>query len=101
MNMYVIGDSSMVEAFELIGIPGRVAEPGQDVVGLLDELARGKKAKLVLIQTALAAGLSNDQFDQLARRWGCLVLEIPGVGEAAPDPAEFLRTVQSAIGAVT
>jgi vacuolar-type H+-ATPase subunit F/Vma7 len=101
MNIYAIGDRALVEAFEVIGIPGRVPRPGEDVGELVAELARGEGAELVLVQTALAAGLSNDQFDQLARRWGCLVLAIPGVGEAVPDPAEFLRTVQSAIGAVT
>jgi vacuolar-type H+-ATPase subunit F/Vma7 len=100
MNMYVVGDSSMVEAFELIGIPGRMVEPGQDVGELVVELARSEGAELVLVQTALAARLTNDQFDQLARRWKCLALEIPGVGEAIPDSAEILRTVQSAIGAV-
>ena len=100
MNIYVVGDSSMVEAFKLIGILGQVPESGQDVGELLTELARRKKTQLVLVQTAVAARLSDDQFDQLARRWGCLVLEIPGVGEAVPKPEEFLRTVQSAIGAV-
>jgi vacuolar-type H+-ATPase subunit F/Vma7 len=101
MNIYVVGDVPLVEAFEVIGIPGRMPRPGQGVNELVAELARGEGAELVLVQTALAARLSNDQFDQLARRWGCLVLEIPGVGEAVPDPAEFLRTVQSAMGAVT
>ena len=101
MNMYVVGDLSMVEAFELIGTPGRVIKPDEDVGAVLAELARSQTAELVFVQTAFAARLSNNQLDQLARRWGCLVLEIPGVGEVAPDPAEFLRTIQSAIGAVT
>ena len=101
MNIYAIGDAPLVEAFEVIGIPGRVFSPRQDVGELVVELACSKGAELVLVQTALAARISNDQFDQLARKWACLVLEIPGVGETAPDATEFLRTVQSAMGALT
>lgn len=100
MNFYVIGDSAMVEAFELIGIPGEVVGPGQEIAPLLDRLARAGSDRLVLVQSGLAASLSDEYLDQLARRWSCLVLETPGVGEAAPERDDFLRSVQTAIGAV-
>ena len=101
MSVYVVGDAPLVEAFELIGVPGTVPAPGQDVAGLLMDLARRGGAQLVLIQAELAANLSEEQLDRLGRRFGCLVLEVPGVGEVqTPDAAEFLRGVRSAVGAV-
>jgi len=101
MSIYAVGDAPLVEAFELVGVPGRVPQPGQDVGELVTELARSGGVQLLLIQTSLATGLSEDLIDQLARKLGCLVLEIPGVGEAPPEPKTFLRMVQSAIGAVS
>jgi len=100
MSVYVVGDGPMVEAFELIGVPGRVPSPGQDVAALLEELARSGRVQLLLIQAALAAAVGEDQIDRLSRKFGCLVLAVPGVGEEAPEASAFLRGVRSAVGAV-
>ncbi|MBI3462208.1 MAG: hypothetical protein HY000_03990 [Planctomycetes bacterium] len=100
MNICAVGDAPMVEAFELVGVPGHVPEPGQDIGELLTQLAAASGGQLLLLQASLAAGLSEDRAEWLARKFNCLVLEIPGVCEEAPDPFRFLRTVQSAVGAV-
>jgi vacuolar-type H+-ATPase subunit F/Vma7 len=100
MSICVVGDAPLVEAFELAGIPGHVPKAGQEVGELLTELARGGGVQLLLIQTCLAESLAEVLVDQLARKHSCLVLAIPGVNEASPDPTTFVRTVQSAIGAV-
>ena len=100
MNIFVIGDEPMVEAFEMIGVPGRVPVADQDVGELLHELATGRGAKLVLLQSSLAARLSDEHLDDVAHRLGCLVIDVPGVGESGPDSTTLLRSVQSAIGAV-
>jgi vacuolar-type H+-ATPase subunit F/Vma7 len=101
MSLFVVGDAPLVEAFELIGAPGLTPAPGQDLPALLTDLARGGRAQLLLVQAALAATLSEEQIDRLGRKFGCLVLAIPGVGEGpAPDAGEFLRGVRSAVGAV-
>ena len=100
MNIFVIGDEPLVEAFEMIGVPGRVPAPNQEIGELLHELATGRGAELVLLQSSLAARLSDGQLDNLAYRLGCLVIDVPGVGESGPDSTTLLRSVQSAIGAV-
>ena len=100
MNIFVVGDEPMVEAFEVIGIPGRVLETDQDVAVLLLELAGDQDIELVLLQSSLATRLSDEYLDDLAHRLSCLVLEVPSVGETAPDSATLLQSIQSAIGAV-
>lgn len=101
MSVHVVGDEPLVEAFELIGVPGQTPAPGQDLAALLEALARGGQAELVLVQSALAATVPEECLDHLGRKFGCLVLAIPGVGEGpAPGAGEFLRTVRSAVGAV-
>ncbi len=100
MNIFVVGDEPMVEAFEVIGIPGRVLVPDQDVAELLLELAGDQGTELVLVQSSLATRLSDEYLDDLAHRLSCLVLEVPSVGEPAPDSATLLQSIQSAIGAV-
>ena len=100
MNIFVVGDKPMVEAFEVIGIPGHVSAPNQDVGELLLELAGDQGTELVLLQSSLATRLSDEYLDDLAHRLSCLVLEVPSVGEPAPDSATLLQSIQSAIGAV-
>lgn len=101
MSVYVVGEPPLVEAFELIGVPGQVPSPGQDVAALASDLARSGRVQLLLVQSELAAALSEEAIDRLSRRFGCLVLEVPGVGEVeAPEASAFLHGVRSAVGAV-
>ena len=101
MSIYVVGEAPTVEAFELIGVPGRILESGADVAAVLNELARTSKVQLVLVQSVFAAQLAEDQLDQLGRKFGCLVLEIPGVGQPAPDGRAFRQSVQRSIGVLS
>ena len=100
MNIFVVGDEPMVEAFEVIGIPGRVLVTDQHVGELLLELAGDQSTELVLLQSSLATRLSDEYLDDLAHRLSCLVLEVPSMGEPAPDSATLLQSIQSAIGVV-
>lgn len=100
MSIYVVGDRTTVEAFELIGVPGRALETNGDVAAGVSELARSG-AQLVLVQTTFVDQLTEDQLDQLGRRFGCLVLAIPGIGQAAPDAKLFRQSLQRSIGVLT
>ena len=100
MSIYVVGEPPTVEAFELIGVPGRALEAGQDAGAAVTELARSG-AHLVLVQSTYVTQLTEDQLDQLGRRFGCLVLEIPGISQAAPDAKTFRQSVQRSIGVLT
>jgi vacuolar-type H+-ATPase subunit F/Vma7 len=97
VSIYVVGKSTTVEAFELIGVPGRALEAGEDVATVVNELAR-TGVQLVLVQSAFVAQLTEDQLDQLGRKFACLVLEIPGIGQAPPDAKVFRESVQRSIG---
>ncbi len=98
MNVQAVGDAAMVGAFEVIGIPGRVPEPGQDLGALLTVLAREHGARLLFVQTTLAASLSDARLDELRGRWGCLVQDVPGPGDPVPDVTQFRRRVQAVVG---
>ena len=99
MNIHVIGNQTLIDAFALIGIHGHLAEPGTDLVEVLRDLADRGKAELVLVQSGLAQALTFEFVDELARRHNCLVMEVPGINQPAPDPAIFRQTIQRAIGA--
>lgn len=99
MNIVVVGNWKMVEAFELIGLAGHVPDDGADIVQLLCDLARSRQVNLVLIQSELMRSLPEELLDYLARTFGCLVVETPGVNQPAPDTAAFRRKIQIAVGA--
>jgi vacuolar-type H+-ATPase subunit F/Vma7 len=99
MSVYVVGDPPLVEAFALIGVPGQAPKPGCKIDVLIADLAQTKRFPLLLVQDKYGAALSEEQLDTLARKLRCLVLEIPGIGEAVPEPGPLLRAVRSAIGA--
>jgi vacuolar-type H+-ATPase subunit F/Vma7 len=101
VSIFVVGEAPTVEAFESIGVPCRILEPGADVAAVVNELARTSKVQLVLVQSVFAAQLAEGQLDQLGRKFGCLVLEIPGIGQAAPDARTFRQSVQRSIGVLT
>ena len=100
MSIYVVGESPTVESFELIGIPGRALDTGEHVAMVVSELARSG-AQLVHVQSAYVTQLTEDQLDQLGRRFGCLVLAIPGIGQPLPDAKAFRQWVQRSIGVLT
>jgi vacuolar-type H+-ATPase subunit F/Vma7 len=98
MSIHALGDRTLVEAFELIGVPGTVTDSDRDIAGLLDELARAHHARLLLVQDSLLAPVGEAVLDRLARECDCLVLEIPGVGKPPPDQDRFRRVLRSSIG---
>lgn len=97
MSINVVGERPTIEAFELIGIPGRALAAGDEAAAVVHELARAG-AQLVLVQTGFAAGLTEDRVDELGRTFGCLVLEIPGIAQAPPDAAAFRHALQQSLG---
>jgi vacuolar-type H+-ATPase subunit F/Vma7 len=99
MNIVVVGDRKMVEAFELIGLAGRELKEGADIGELLHDLARRERGRFVIVQSELMQPLSEELLDYLARTFGCLVIEAPGVNQPAPDTAAFRRKIQTAVGA--
>ncbi len=99
MNIYVVGDAKLVEAFELIGIRGHVLLEDDDVALLVSRLAREHDAGLVLVQSEFMKSLSDELLESLAREFGCLVVELPGVNRAPPDARVFQRKIQSVMGA--
>ena len=99
MNMHVIGNQTLIDAFELIGILGHVPEPGTDLVEVLFDLADRCQAELVLVQTGLTKSLTLEFLDELPRRHHCLVMEGPDINQPPPDPAIFRQAIQRAIGA--
>ena len=99
MSIHVVGDRKLVEAFELIGLPGRVTGKGEDVVALVSGLASEHGATLVLMQSELMATLPDELLEQLAGVFGCLVVELPAVGQPPPDVGVFQRKMQSVMGA--
>jgi vacuolar-type H+-ATPase subunit F/Vma7 len=98
MSTWVVGDRLMVEAFELAGIPGRIPSAGEGAGAVLEELARSQGAKLLLIDPAITSALPQGLVEQLAQKYGCLVLDIPGVGESAPEGAALARRLRRAVG---
>ena len=98
MSIWVIGDRLMVEAFELVGIPGRVLAPGERASELVDQLARDHGARLIIIQPAIRSGLRESDVERLARRFDCLVIDAPGVGEPPPDAGAIGRSFRRALG---
>lgn len=100
MSLFVLGEPAVVEAFSLIGIPGRTPVVDQDLGKVIAELAAREGVRLVLVQQAFHARLSDDQIDQLSRKSSCIVLEIPGLNEPIPDADPFRQYVQRSIGVV-
>ena len=98
MSTWVVGDRLMVEAFELAGVPGRISTEGEGVGELLEELARSQGAKLLLIHPAITSALPQGFVDQLAQKYGCLVVDVPGVGESPPEGAALARRLRRAVG---
>jgi vacuolar-type H+-ATPase subunit F/Vma7 len=98
MSICAVGESSLVEAFALFGVPGREPEPGRDLGEWLAELARREKISLMLVQNKFAVQLSESMVELLAHKQGCLVVPVPRPGEGAPDPETFRRAVREAIG---
>ena len=98
MSIWAIGDRLMVEAFELVGIPGRVIAPGERASELVDQLARDRGARLILIHPAIRSGLPESDVDRLARRFDCLVIDAPGVGEPPPEAGALGRSLRRALG---
>ena len=98
MSTWVVGDRLMVEAFELAGVPGRIVTEGEGGRALLDELARSHGAKLLLVQPAISSVLPQGFVEQLAQKYGCLVVDVPGVGECAPEGAALARRLRRAVG---
>ena len=98
MSIWAIGDRLMVEAFELVGIPGRVIAPGERASELVDQLARDRGASLILIHPAIRSGLSESDIERLARRFDCLVIDAPGVGEQSPEAGALGRSLRRALG---
>jgi vacuolar-type H+-ATPase subunit F/Vma7 len=88
----------MVEAFELVGVPGHVLAPGERATELLEKLARDQRAKLVLVQSAIMRELPASDVERLARRFDCLVLDAPGVGDPAPEVGSLGRKLRRASG---
>lgn len=98
MTIFAIGDRLMVEAFELVGIPGRVIAPGERVSELVYQLARDRGARLILIHPAIRSGLPEGDVERLARRFDCLVIDAPGVGELPPEAGALGRSLRRALG---
>jgi vacuolar-type H+-ATPase subunit F/Vma7 len=96
VSIWAIGDRLMVEAFELVGIPGRVIGPGERASELAEQLARDRGASLILIHPATR--LPDGDIDRLAQRFDCLVIEVPGIGEPPPDDGALGRTLRRALG---
>jgi len=99
MNMYAVGNQTLIDAFEVIGIAGRVIGPDDDVAELLRDLAERDGAELVLVESGLAKRLSFEFLDELARQRNCLAVEVPPVNGPAPDPSEFRQALQRVMGA--
>ncbi len=97
-NIHVVADPPVLEAFELIGLRGQLPPSNRNLGDWLAELVHVEGVQLLLIQSRFAAQLAEEQLDQLTGKLGCLVVEVPGLGEAAPDPAEFRRWMHRAIG---
>lgn len=98
MSIWVIGERLMVEAFELVGIPGHVIAPGERIVGLLEKLARDQGARLVLVHPSIMGELRASDVERLARRFDCLVLDVPGIGEPPPEADALGRKLRRASG---
>jgi vacuolar-type H+-ATPase subunit F/Vma7 len=98
VSIWVIGDRLMVDAFELVGVPGRVIAPGERAGDLAEQLARDRGARLILIHPAIRSGLRAREVERLARRFDCLVIDAPGVGEPPPDADALGRSLQRALG---
>jgi vacuolar-type H+-ATPase subunit F/Vma7 len=95
---FVVGNTTLVEAFALIGVPGRTPPAGGAIMNWLAELVHAEKVQLLFLQTGLATQLTTSQLDELVRKYSCLVVEIPGSGEAAPDGSALRQLVEGAIG---
>lgn len=98
MTIRIIGERKLVEAFELIGIPGIVAERDLDLVALVQEGAR-LGAELVLLQSELMRRLPAAALQDPVGVLGCLVLEVPGVGHPAPEACDLRHDLDRVIGA--
>ena len=98
MSTCVVGDRLMIEAFELAGVSGRVPMEGEEAGALLEELARSHGVKLLLVHPAITRALPPGFVEQLAQKYGCLVVDVPGVGECAPEGAELARRLRRAVG---
>jgi vacuolar-type H+-ATPase subunit F/Vma7 len=101
MSLFVMAEPVVREAFALVGIPGRTPGADEDLAAAVTDLARREGVRLLLLQSRYAARLTEADHEQLASRFGCVIAEIPGLGEAAPDAAAFRRQVRSAIGVVS
>lgn len=98
LSIWAIGDRLMVEAFELVGIPGRVLAPGEKASELLEKLAKDQGARLILVHPGIRCGLPESDVERLARRFDCLVVDAPGVGEPPPEVGALGRSLRRASG---
>jgi vacuolar-type H+-ATPase subunit F/Vma7 len=99
MNIHVIGNQTLIDTFEVIGIVGHVIGPDDDVANLLCDLSERHGAELVLVQSEFASHLPLELLDELARKRNCLVTEVPRVNGPTPDPVAFRQTLEHAMGA--
>ena len=98
MSVYAVGDTQTLDLFELAGIPGRITTEEESLADILTELSATAGAEIVFVQAGLVSSLSETQLDELTRNLGCLVVQVPGIGESIPDATDFGRHLRAAMG---
>lgn len=96
MDLAVVGDTTVVDSFRLVGIEGVVPESAdqaaREVRRLVDEGAA------VLIGQAWAAAIKDDLERLRAEKRHALVLEIPDLKGAPSQAQDMQQLIEQAIG---
>jgi len=97
MRMFVIGNTSCVLGFSLVGVDGRTVRDAAQLEGALDAATADDTVGLLLVTTDVAQ-MARERMDKLkAESMAPLVVEIPGE-EPGPAGPSLRDSVQRAVG---
>ena len=97
-RVVIIGDKHTVYTFKLLGFPGIVAEKGQEVLKLIDQLKEQEDVGVVLVSSNLVDEV-RDEFNRLRLKLSKpIIMEIPSLREVVYKEVDYLGILRAALG---
>ncbi len=97
-KVLIVGDKYTVYTFRLLGFDGIIAERGEDVVKILEEVKDREDVGVVLVTSDLVNRV-REYFNRLRLKMTKkVIMEIPTLREVKYEAIDYLSILRSALG---